>query len=226
MTPGTEPTQVCRTCDATLPLAAFAVRADTGKHRTECDVCRKAYHRAHRAANRDRKREQDRRYYQANRAAELLKRKAWREAHPGYDVAHGRKWAAEHPGYHAAQSAQYRAANLDRLRAYDLERQKLKDPAKRNELVQRRRARIRGSQVEPVSLATILRRDGRWCYICELPILPTEELHFDHVVPVVRKGAHSEANIRPAHAVCNVWKQHRLLEELDLAAWRALRRSL
>lgn len=38
-------TQTCRKCGETRPLQEFDLRADTGKHRTECKACRRAYQR-------------------------------------------------------------------------------------------------------------------------------------------------------------------------------------
>jgi hypothetical protein len=39
-------TQTCRTCGEAKPLTEFDIRADTGKHRTSCKDCRRAYQRA------------------------------------------------------------------------------------------------------------------------------------------------------------------------------------
>lgn len=41
------------------------------------------------------------------------------------------------------------------------------------------------------------------------------DLHFDHVIPVSRGGAHSMDNIKSAHAVCNLRKHDKLIAELD-----------
>lgn len=64
-----------------------------------------------------------------------------------------------------------------------------------------------------VSYQHILERDGRWCYICEQPILPHQKLVFDHVIPLRPRpgepqGTHTEDNIRPAHEACNVRKSN------------------
>lgn len=78
----------------------------------------------------------------------------------------------------------------------------------------RRKARIRGTTVEPVSYEQILERDGMWCHICEQPIEEHHKLQFDHVIPLARNGTHTMENIRPAHDICNQRKYDKLMEEL------------
>ncbi len=74
----------------------------------------------------------------------------------------------------------------------------------------RRRSRLRDQGGEPVDYAAILARDGMTCHLCKVEIGSLDDLHFDHVVPLARGGAHSEDNIRPAHALCNMRKGSRL----------------
>ena len=40
----------------------------------------------------------------------------------------------------------------------------------------------------------------------------------DHVIPLARGGTHSNDNIRPAHAKCNLRKSSKLLEDLTSVA--------
>jgi len=72
----------------------------------------------------------------------------------------------------------------------------------------RRRARERGNHVERVRLAEIVVRDEATCYLCGDVIVPGE-LHFDHVVPIARGGAHAAENLRATHARCNQSKGSR-----------------
>lgn len=75
----------------------------------------------------------------------------------------------------------------------------------------RYRARKAATQTEPVDFAAILARDGMWCYLCETDIPSLDDLHFDHVRPLSKGGPHTEANIRPTHALCNQRKGARLI---------------
>lgn len=87
------------------------------------------------------------------------------------------------------------------------------NPLKFREYGNRRRARIAQATVGDVSYDRVLERDGMHCYLCNSGIAEGD-LSFDHVVPLVRGGAHSEENIRTAHKSCNFRKSGRLLGEI------------
>lgn len=89
------------------------------------------------------------------------------------------------------------------------------NPEKNREYANRRRATIVAATVEQVDYAGIIERDGMLCHLCKAEIPGLEELHFDHVVPIARGGEHSMANIKPAHATCNLRKHDKLISELD-----------
>lgn len=67
--------------------------------------------------------------------------------------------------------------------------------------VSRRRSRKRLAPVEPVSRRVILQRDRGRCHLCGQAI--SDQLTFDHLIPVVRGGAHAEWNLMLAHDRCN-----------------------
>jgi 5-methylcytosine-specific restriction endonuclease McrA len=75
----------------------------------------------------------------------------------------------------------------------------------------RRRAVI-GSP-DPVNYALILAEHGMVCHLCGQPIDGMADLHFDHVIPLARGGAHAAENIRPSHKRCNLRKGARLPSE-------------
>lgn len=50
------------------------------------------------------------------------------------------------------------------------------------------------------------------CYLCGK--LLDGEVHLDHIIPLARGGAHSQDNLAPTHATCNLRKGDRLLSEL------------
>lgn len=75
-------------------------------------------------------------------------------------------------------------------------------------------ARKKGvATVEPVDFAAILERDGHVCHICSREVEPSD-IHFDHVIPLARGGAHSMENIRVAHSLCNLRKGTKMVEEM------------
>jgi 5-methylcytosine-specific restriction endonuclease McrA len=66
----------------------------------------------------------------------------------------------------------------------------------------RRWARLHVAVVEAVSLERLLTRDGARCHLCRLPV-DRGDRSFDHLIPVVRQGAHAEWNLMVAHRWCN-----------------------
>lgn len=89
---------------------------------------------------------------------------------------------------------------------------------KAREQVRRRYARKKAVTVEPVDYEAVLARDGMTCHLCTGEIAGLDDLHFDHVVPISRGGAHSMANVKPAHETCNLRKHDKLISELDWVA--------
>ena len=73
----------------------------------------------------------------------------------------------------------------------------------------RRRARAFDVWVAEVNRSAVFRQHGWHCYLCDSPIDPGLPLNdpmsatLDHVIPLIGKGPHCEANLRPAHMMCN-----------------------
>lgn len=111
--------------------------------------------------------------------------------------------------------AQFYMTNRERALAH-ARRWQAANPEKVREIDQRRSARLRGAKVDVVSFEAILERDGLICHICSGEVDPLD-VHFDHVIPLSRGGAHSEDNIKVAHSFCNLSKGAKLLEELSHA---------
>lgn len=53
------------------------------------------------------------------------------------------------------------------------------------------------------------------CHICKTAV-DDSLLHYDHVVPLARGGAHTNENIAVSHAVCNIRKSDKLVSELEV----------
>lgn len=73
------------------------------------------------------------------------------------------------------------------------------------------RARKAKAEAEHVDYAAVLAQYGMVCYLCgnqitKGPGVHSENLTFDHVIPLSRGGSHLFQNIRPAHVKCNVLK--------------------
>jgi len=78
------------------------------------------------------------------------------------------------------------------------------------------RARAAGVPFENVKRSEVYEKHNWTCGICGEEIDPTldpadpKSLTLDHIVPISRGGAHTYANVQPAHRACNVAKADRL----------------
>lgn len=152
---------------------------------------------------------------EAQAAEARLRAQAWRANNRDQHQEYARNWNQENPDRRRIiEERRYenrdRVSENARTAAY-----KRAHPAQRRESEGRRRAQKLKTQIGPVNLNAILQQYGLWCHICGKEISPAD-LHFDHVVPLSRGGAHVEKNIKPAHSACNYWKNDRLMEELPL----------
>jgi 5-methylcytosine-specific restriction endonuclease McrA len=60
---------------------------------------------------------------------------------------------------------------------------------------------------------------GTACPECGRPLLPTERLHLDHVIPSSRGGTNHYSNLQVTHAGCNIRKSDRLPGDRIYARW-------
>lgn len=78
-----------------------------------------------------------------------------------------------------------------------------------------RRARVLGTQTEPVDKLVVFERDGWACGLCGGPIDPDVQhpdkfsASLDHIVPLSRGGNHTYDNVQAAHLACNSRKSNR-----------------
>lgn len=88
--------------------------------------------------------------------------------------------------------------------------------ANRRAAAARRRARLRGAEVEKFDHREIFERDGWTCGICEEPVDPALEYphpmsaSLDHIVPLSKHGNHVRSNVQCAHFLCNSLKADRV----------------
>jgi hypothetical protein len=93
----------------------------------------------------------------------------------------------------------YREANAQKYRDY----------------ASRRRVRINGGKLEPVTLQGIYKRDKGICYLCQekvdisLKFPHPMSASRDHVKPVSKDGDHTWENVKLTHLVCNMRKSDR-----------------
>lgn len=94
----------------------------------------------------------------------------------------------------------------ERQREYDRQ-WKRRNPVARQLQHHRRRARVAGSRIAPITVAGLQGRFslwGRYCSLCHREI--TGPVHSDHFKPLVRGGPHALSNLRPTCSGCNLTK--------------------
>lgn len=64
-------------------------------------------------------------------------------------------------------------------------------------------------QIDPAVRTLVIDRHGMTCWLCRVDIAHLGDLHLDHVVPRSKGGPDTAANLRPAHALCNMRRGNR-----------------
>lgn len=196
-------TQRCPRCKRELPLAAYSPSRQ-GKPGQPCRECNqrtirerypqhqkqvRRYQNEYKATHIEAMRASRIRRYQANRADIIKKTREWQRARPEWRAAVDRRYSARNQPKLRANADIYRRANMIRYR----------------ESAARRRARERAAQTEKIDYRAIWERDQGICHICGAAVDPTD-LHYDHITPISKGGAHSMENIAVSHAWCNLRK--------------------
>lgn len=68
------------------------------------------------------------------------------------------------------------------------------------------KASARSKATSTKTRQAVIERHGMTCWLCQLPISSLNELHVDHVVPLLAGGDSDLDNLKPAHARCNLIK--------------------
>jgi 5-methylcytosine-specific restriction endonuclease McrA len=188
LTGASETLRRCQKCGQEKPRAAF-YRDKQRKDgiATRCRSC-------------DSKRSKH--YYRLNREERLARHRRWQKANPDKWYAAVRSWARRN------RDKTRRASNACNKRRYHAN--PVVGRAKSLAAYGRRRALKAAVEVGEIDYERIRRRDRMRCHMCRLKV-SEEQLHFDHVIPLVAGGAHTESNIAVSHAQCNLSKNRRVL---------------
>lgn len=173
-------------------------------HREQSIATSKAYHVNHREeqcakakakwANRS---EEERAKDKARRIESRVDDNASRRARRAADPEAARRKEAERrarPGYReraVARTAEWMRKHQEHARALGR-----KQDAKR-------RAIERECFVEAVDPRVVFERDKGICGICTEQVEPMSPWEMDHIIPILRGGQHSYANVQLAHRRCN-----------------------
>lgn len=110
------------------------------------------------------------------------------------------RWYVDHAVELRARTAEWNRVNDGRRRAYR----------------HARRARMYAVAYETFDAWEIAERDGWVCHICSLPVdralgYPDPgSKSIDHVLPLIKGGSHTRANVAISHLLCNIKKKDRV----------------
>lgn len=238
----------CSKCKRWLPVSEFYKdRKRTDGLRSQCKGCERDYA----AQNADRIANYQRRYRDENADRLAENRKRWADEHREELLAKKRHYNRlpqviermkgirrrhyeENKERYQKNSDRWKEQNPDKVQRYKMAwkernpQQVIESRARYNRehrettiaWTQRRRARRAGVVVGEVDYKRVWKREKGICYLCGRPVAEGD-IHYDHVVPLSRGGAHSEDNVRVTHARCNIKKGTKLVEELDLESFRS-----
>ena len=191
-----EESKACSRCAQVKPLIDFYLQAGTKTHRAACKKCCNKAVNESRAKDPSKHQKQNLDYYYRNKdKLNEYRRAKWPELY---------KSKIE---YHRQKNKKYRAENPDII----------------NGQARRKRARKKANGWEKYTEAQVLALYGTNCHICKTPIdlqasrkIGSEgwqkSLHIDHVIPIAKGGPDTLDNVKPAHGLCNIHKQDKLLD--------------
>jgi len=113
----------------------------------------------------------------------------------------------------ALRNRQYRASNPDHVRAVEKAWREANPEKKKAKDLSRYARKKNASVVENITPQQVLDKWGNNCHICNTPIdlqanrqTDPKGLQLDHVIPLIKGGKHTLANIKPSHVFCNLSK--------------------
>lgn len=142
----------------------------------------------------------------SNKEKAALSNKKSRLSHPDRVKQNKKLWRKANPEKSNKMIKNARNKNVEKYRSYYRDRARL------------RRAQKRNNGQEFYTEQQVLEIYGFFCHICGIAIdlsAPRRSadgtnwhfsLHIDHLIPISKGGSDTLANVRPAHALCNLKK--------------------
>lgn len=212
----------CPDCGETKPVEQFGKNnAHRDRLMTYCKSC--ATERAKATARKypERTKATAKAYREANPAARSAAYRRWYVTHQEHLAVYRAAHAEERLGYCRVSRDRHRetiqAVYRERYAANPIQyREKTRrwqraNPDKVRQQLQRRKALKLLNSVEPVSYDEILLRDRWICGLCAKKVESRKELHFDHITPLSKQGAHADWNVQVSHKLCNLRKGNKLI---------------
>ena len=171
--------------------------------RTVCRETKKQW----RADNPEKAKQENREAHIKRREKVLERNRLFRQNNPEYVKEYQDKYRAEHK----KEREEYRLNNLEKFRSY----------------ARKRKAWKLENGHEPYLEEQVFELYGTDCHICNKPIdLEASRkvgvgewrlgLHIDHLIPLAKGGSDSLENVRPSHANCNLIKNAKNMENINV----------
>lgn len=202
-------TKICSKCGEQLPVTTEFFYTSRGRLNGHCKKCHRKICAAWESRNREKRNADARAWTAKNIGKERERWRKQREADPQKRRDAVMRSYYRHQEQRQEYRRRYRQEHLEEERARDREAQR-KNPERRREMVQRRRALKKATETEKVDYKEILKRDGYVCHICGWFVDPAD-VAFDHVIPLAKGGTHTKNNIAVAHYSCNLKKNARII---------------
>jgi 5-methylcytosine-specific restriction endonuclease McrA len=204
-------TRKCKKCGIDKPLIGnFPRNKVAGKiyYRYQCNSCVAVADRKWRIENNERARATDNSYYARNKENKNYQRRQRRNKNPQVHRDENKKWRLENPKYSIEYKSAYRAKYPDKIKE-SAKKARTKEPyiAKRKLHHRLRRAILRNARIEQITIeqldALFKNQRGR-CAICKIKL--GKDCHLDHIMPLIKGGAHEMKNLQYLCPRCNIRK--------------------
>lgn len=202
----------CTRCKQQKPATAFVKdsrrRSGLSSH---CRQCRAASRRGWGERNKERLSASSAAYRAADIESARARSREWNRQNRGRVRETMQTWRAGNHDRLSEYRRAYRAGHADQTKSA-MQEWHARNPTKRREYEARRRAIMRSAAIGPADYSAVIERSGGVCGICSTPVGDWSAIHFDHIVPLSRGGAHSADNLQVAHAACNMRKHNKWQE--------------
>lgn len=185
----------CSACGEVKPIDQFSnEKRSKDTHMSICKVCASANAAKWNRENRERRKENERKSYAANRDKFLSKNRKWKKDNPQKILVINRNWHRKNP----SRSKELR------------ERWEKKNPEAKRIRDRNRRARLLKSEGKFTvkEWKDLCQKYGNICLCCRKP----NKLTADHVIPISKGGKNTIENIQPLCGSCNSSKHTSIID--------------
>ena len=150
-----------------------------------------------------RKSEADKRWRQVNKSKVAKAVKAYQQSHKAQVNATNKRWQLRNRKQHLESHRKAQISYYQKHKAY----------YKAKAVI--RKARLAAASVNLKSILSFVERTKAKpfaiCYYCEARV-PSDKIHFDHIIPLSKGGQHSVENICVSCSACNQEKHNKSIQ--------------